>query len=152
LFSWANHQIHIFDQEEGAEEVGRLLEAARSHTCQIVVRALSLIEIYYVALQEQGEDEAARLLALVKAWPVTWIYPDERTLLQAARIKASYHLSFVDAVIAATAKLQQATLVHKDPELVALATEVALLNLPFKKKTSHRVPRQSRRKPGPKQR
>jgi hypothetical protein len=35
------------------------------------------MEVYYITLMEQGEDEAARLLALVKSWPVVWVYPDE---------------------------------------------------------------------------
>ncbi len=143
--------VTLTDQEEGAEEVEQLLEAARGNTCRIEICALSLMEVYYVALQEHGEDEAARLLALVKSWPVTWLYPDERTLLQAARIKAAYRLSFVDAVIAATAKLRRATLVHKDPELAALAAEVSLSNLPFKKKTSRKATKRSVRKQQPEQ-
>ncbi len=148
LFVFDTSAIVTFtDQEEGAEEVEQLLAAARANTCRIEICALSLMEIYYVALQEQGEDEAVRLLALVKSWPVTWLYPDERTLLQAAHIKAAYRLSFVDAVIAATAKLRRATLVHKDPELAALAVEVSLSNLPFKKKTSRKTPKRPVRKP-----
>jgi predicted nucleic acid-binding protein len=93
----------------------------------------------YIALQEKDEDEATKLIALVKAWPVTWIYPDERLLLQTGKIKATCRLSVADAIIAAVAKLRQAKLVHKDPELAALATEVSLLTLPFKKKTSRKV-------------
>ena len=112
--------VAFTDQEEGANEVERLLDAARADTCRLEACALSLMELYYVALQEKGEDEAAKLIALVKAWPVTWIYPDERILLQAGKLKAAYRLSVVDAVVAAVAKLHQATLVHKDPELEAL--------------------------------
>jgi predicted nucleic acid-binding protein len=129
------------DQEEGAAEVERILEAARKGACQIEVCAISLMELYYIALQEKGEDEATKLIALVKAWPVKWIYPDERTLLQAGKLKATYRLSLADAIIAAVTKLRQAKLVHKDPELTALATEVSLLTLPFKKKTSRKVRR-----------
>jgi|GEM_PF-6625551 len=57
-------------------------------------------------------------------------------MLQAGRFKAYYHLSVADALIAAVAKLRQATLVDKDLELEALAPEVALLSLPFKKRAS----------------
>lgn len=74
-----------------------------------------LMEIFYTALREKGEDEAVRLLALVKAWPLEWVYPDEEMLLQAGRPKASFRLSVVDALIAAVARLRHATLVHKDP-------------------------------------
>ena len=120
------------DQEDGAEEVERLLDEAKAQKCSLEVCSISLMEIYYVALRERGDDEAVRLVALLKAWPMTWVYPDEKMLLQAGRLKASHRLSVADALVAAVAKLHQATLVHKDPELAALAGEVALLTLPFK--------------------
>lgn len=138
--------VAFTDQEEGAAEVERLLDAARRDECQIEACAISLMELYYVALQEKDENEATKLIALVKAWPVRWLYPDERTLLQAGKIKATYRLSVADAIIAAVTKLRQATLVHKDPELAALDTEVSLLTLPFKKKTSRRAHRVLRAK------
>lgn len=123
----------LTDEEEGAEEVERLLRRAQAGQCQLAACSITLMELYYVTLQEQGEDEAARLIGLVKAWPLRWIYPDEKTLLLAGRLKASYRLSVADALIAAVAKLQRATLVHKDPELAVLAAEVKLLSLPLKK-------------------
>ncbi len=121
------------DQEAGVDEVERLLNAAHAEKCQIEVCSISLMELYYVTLREAGEDEAARLIALVKSWPVAWVYPNERTLLQAGRLKASHRLSIADALVAAVAKLHQATLVHKDPEFEALAQEVALRELTLKK-------------------
>jgi uncharacterized protein len=124
----------LTDKEEGSERVEALLDRAAADDCEILVCAASLMEIYYITLQEQGEDEAAQLLSLVKSWPVSWLYPDEMTFLLAGRLKALHRLSFADALIAATAKIQGATLVHKDPELDALAAEVALLGLPFKRK------------------
>ena len=87
-----------------------------------------------MALQEQGEAEAALLVALVKAWPVRWIYPDEQTLLVAGRIKAAHRLSFANAVIAGTAKLEGARLVHKDPEFEPLGDELSFHPLPYKKR------------------
>jgi predicted nucleic acid-binding protein len=100
-----------------------------------MVCAASLMELYCVNLQERSEQEAAQLLGLVKTWPVSWIYPNEKVWLSAGRLKAFRKLSFADALIAAAAKLQGATLVHKDPELEDLAGEVALLTLPFKRKS-----------------
>jgi len=122
------------DQEEGVDEVEKLLDSARAKTCRLEICAISLMEVYYITLMEQGEDEATRLVGLVKSWPVTLVYPDEKMLLQGGKLKAQYRLSLADALIAALAKLHNAKLVHKDPELIALANEVALLTLPFKKK------------------
>lgn len=122
----------LTDQEEGADEVERILDTASAAACQIEVCSISLIELAYITLREQGEDDAARIVALVKSWPVIWAYPDEVVLLQAANLKAHYRLSLADALIAAVAKLHHATLVHKDPEFEALAQHVLLLTLPYK--------------------
>jgi uncharacterized protein len=122
------------DQEDGADEVERLLDAAQQRECRLEICAMSLMELYYITLRERGADEATRLVALVKSWPVVWIYPDEKILLQAATLKASYRLSVADALIAAVAKLHHATLVHKDPEFDAIASQISLLSLPFKQR------------------
>ena len=122
----------LTDREEGADTIAVLLEKALAGECQVEVCAASLMELYYVTLKERSEQEAAQLVAMVKSWPVSWVYPDEKLLLLAGRMKALHRLSFADALIAAAAKLHGATLVHKDPELDSLAGELSLLNLPFK--------------------
>lgn len=120
------------DREDGFEKVEELLERATGGQTDVGACAVSLMELYYITLQEQGEDQAAQLVGLVKSWPVRWIYPDEKTLLLAGRFKAFHRLSFADSIIAAVARLHEAVLVHKDPEFMALASEVSLLNLPYK--------------------
>ena len=69
------------DQEDGFEKVEELLERATSGEADVVACAVSLMEVYYITLQEQGEDQAAQLVGLVKSWPIRWIYPDEKALL-----------------------------------------------------------------------
>ena len=121
------------DQEDGYKKVEELLHQASDDTFEIEVCAVSLMELHYITLREQGEDQAARLVSLVKSWPVRWIYPDESMFLFAGRIKAFHRLSFADAVIASLAKLHEAVLVHKDPEFETLTGEVSLLTLPYKR-------------------
>lgn len=122
----------LTDLEEGADQVESLLDLAAAGGCEVEICSASLMELYYVTLQGESEDAAAALVAVVRSWPITWVYPGEKELLQAARIKAFHRLSFADAVIAGTAKVRGATLVHKDPEYESLAQELALLSLPFK--------------------
>ena len=122
----------LTDQEAGADEVENILNTARADECQIEICSISLMELFYMTLRELGEDKAVQLVALVKSWPITWVYPDEKLLLQAARLKAFYRLSLADALIAAVAKLPDATLVHKDPEFESLSAQVSLLTLPYK--------------------
>jgi predicted nucleic acid-binding protein len=121
------------DQEDGVVEVETLLENARFAKCRIEACSISLMEIYYLTIRASGEDQAARLVALIKSWPLLWVYPDEKILLQAGKLKAAFRLSVADALIAAVAKLHRACLVHKDPEFTAMSGAIALLNLPFKK-------------------
>jgi ribonuclease VapC len=100
--------LTLTDEEEGADEVEDILDTARADACLIEVCSISLMELSYITLQEQGEDTAAQLVALVKSWPVIWVYPDEKMLLQAAKLKAFHRLSLPDALIAAVAKLHDA--------------------------------------------
>ena len=57
---------------------------------------------------------------------------DEPLLLTAARLKATHRVSLADAIIAAYAIRQGATLVHKDPEYESLSSELDLETLPYK--------------------
>jgi len=127
--------LALTDQEDGFERVEELLDRATSGDVEVAICAMSLMELFYITLQEQGEDAAARLVALVKSWPVRWIFPDERMLLFAGRLKAFHRISFADALIAGSAKLSESVLVHKDPEFDSLAEEVPLLSLPYKRKS-----------------
>jgi uncharacterized protein len=124
--------LTLTDQEDGADRVEELLDRAKGDELEVAICAVSLMELYYITLQEQDEDAAARLVSLVKSWPVRWIFPDERMLLLAGRIKAFHRLSLADAVIAAATKLHEAVLVHKDPEFETLTDEISLLSLPYK--------------------
>lgn len=120
--------------EPGADRVEHLLRGARTGRHEVLVCSITLMELFYTAMRVKGEDAAVRLLALVKAWPLEWVYPDEKVLLQAGRLKASHRLSVADALVAAVARMQGATLVHKDPELEPLKGQVDLLSLPSKGK------------------
>ncbi len=120
--------------EPGADRVERLLRGARAGRHEVLVCSITLMELFYTAMRVKGEDAAVRLMALVKAWPLEWVYPDEKMLLQAGRLKASHRLSVAGALIAAVARIRGATLVHKDPELEAMRTQVNLLSLSAREK------------------
>jgi predicted nucleic acid-binding protein len=91
----------------------------------------------YVTRQERGVPEAERRYVLLKVLPVTLVWSmDEPVLLIAARFKASYRVSFADAIIAAYAAYHQAILLHKDPQFEALATELDVEALPYKAASS----------------
>lgn len=77
---------------------------------------MTLLEVHYVTLQEQGQGEADRRYALMKRLPSEILWQiDEPILLTASRLKAGHRLSLADSLIAAYAQREDATLVHEDP-------------------------------------
>jgi predicted nucleic acid-binding protein len=120
--------LALIENEDGAGRVESLLREEK-----VLLPCLTLLEVHYVTRQERGPGEADRRYALLKqlSCEILWQL-DEPTLLTASRFKAGYRLSLADAIIAASAQRQQATLVHKDPEYEALAGEVELEALPYK--------------------
>lgn len=120
--------LTFLEDEDGAERVETLLRQE-----QILLPYLVLLETYYITLQEQPEDVADKRYALLKQLPSTILWDmDEPTLLTAGRFKAHHRLSLADAIIAAFALRQGAILVHKDPELEAVAETVQQEILPYK--------------------
>ena len=128
--------LTLIEDEAGAERVEHVL----NHE-QVILPWIVLLEAYYVSQQERGQGEADRRYALLKQLTVTILWEiDEPTLLTAARLKAAHHLSLADAVIAATAIRQNATLLHKDPEFETLGGQMPLEALPYKGALSASTP------------
>lgn len=121
--------LTFLEDEDGAQRVETLLRHEK-----ILLPFLTLLETYYITLQEQPVDVADKRYALLKQLPATILWDvDEPTLLTAGRLKASYRLSLADALIAALAIRHEAVLVHKDPEISVLSDLVQLETLPYKK-------------------
>ena len=111
--------------------VARLNEASAGKTV-VVASFVSLTEIFSNTMRLADRRRADELLAIVKSWPVEFIYPDEALCLAAGEIKALFRLSFADAFVAATARETNAVLLHKDPEFESLRGRVRLKALPYK--------------------
>jgi predicted nucleic acid-binding protein len=120
--------LYLIEDEEGSDQVERAL---RQETTLLPWPVL--LEAYYVSIQEEGQAEADRRLALIKQLSVTILWDmDESTLLTAAKLKADFQISFADSIIAAFAVQRDAILMHKDPEFEALAGILPMEPLPYK--------------------
>jgi len=122
--------LTLIEDEAGSDRVEEVLKAA-----SILLPWPVLMEMYYITLQEKGRAEADRRYALIRQLraEILWAM-DEPILLTAARLKAEYHVSLADAVIAAFAIRNNAVLIHKDPEFDGLAGLLAMEALPYKAK------------------
>ena len=117
--------LAFLKDEEGADRVEELLRKER-----IILPFMVLLELYYITFRERGAEIADKRYAMIKSLnlDIHWKI-DEPTLMLAGRFKAQYKISLADAIIAAFAKANKATLVHKDPEYEALREEVEQLTL-----------------------
>ena len=122
----------LLEGELGADFVEAKLEAATSGQLTLGASCISLTEVFYKTCQLRGKGRADDLIAIIKSWPMQFIYPDEALCLLAGEIKASFAVSFADAFVAATAQQSAALLIHKDPEFEALRATLKLKALPYK--------------------
>jgi len=123
--------LTLRDDEPGAEEVARILLQAEVDKVKVFGCFMTLMEIYYRVWKDENEIEGKLAYAQCQSLPITWIHESTELLEQAARIKANYRLSLADAWIAASAILQEACLIHKDPEFKTLDL-VKQKSLPYK--------------------
>ena len=120
--------LAMIEGEAGADRTEQLL---RNH--RVLLPFVVLLEIYYITLQEYGEEEANSRYAMLKALEIRLLSEvTEPVLLRAAQMKAYTRISLADAIIAAFAAVHGAVLVHKDPEFDALKDQVRLESLPYK--------------------
>lgn len=110
--------------ERGAARVEELLRAAHAGAATVLVSFMTRMELLYRISIDEGRDAAEGALRLLDAAGVRWVSCEEEILEAAAALKERGGLSVADAWIAATARVRDAVLVHKDPEF-SVAREVA---------------------------
>jgi len=112
--------LALRDDEDGAQRVAGLLKAAQSGESRCLVCFMSRMEVLYRVWKDEGERRARLADAQLQSLPIEWVSCSDALLERAAALKACHPLSVADAWIAASAQLQGAVLVHKDPEFRSL--------------------------------
>jgi ribonuclease VapC len=111
LDSWAVLRF-LENAEPAADLVAALLDEQRP-----LMSWINLGEVHYVVRRSHGEDVAMGTVRDLRD-VVDVRLPDERAVLDAARIKADHPMAFADAFGAALAVAEGATLWTGDPELL----------------------------------
>lgn len=120
--------LTLIEDEEGAD---RVQECLRAH--EVIVPWVVLMEVHYVSRLIRGRAVADHRFGLILRLPVSVLWEaDERIALTAARFKAEQRVSLADAMIAAYSQINQAVLVHKDPDFELLRPDVDQEPLPYK--------------------
>jgi predicted nucleic acid-binding protein len=112
--------LTLRDDEAGAERVAALLYAAQQGKAHCFASFMTQMELFYRVWRDEGEEAGRLAYEQCQTLPITWMQVNPPLSEKAAELKATHALSVADSWIAATALLQGATLVHKDPELATV--------------------------------
>jgi predicted nucleic acid-binding protein len=110
--------IHLF-KEPGSEQITELFRSAEN---QVGVSVLSLPELYG-RLRSVGREREFRPLVEYYKRLFSALFPvTEPIALRAVKVRnaATSRLPSIDSIIAATAAVQGATLVHRDPHFLSI--------------------------------
>lgn len=96
--------------------VEELLYEAQAQQIECFISLINLGEVYYISGRTSGKSQADHIMDKIHELPLTILLVDETTVIQAARYKMSYPISYADAFAVVAALQQNAILVTGDPE------------------------------------
>ncbi len=112
--------IVFFKRERGFEKVKSLLQRARSSRAPLLMNEINIGEFYYSLARDWSLDQAESALRRLRTLPVEPVHNSYADVLEAARIKACFPLSYGDAFVVATAVRHNALVVTGDREFRAV--------------------------------
>ncbi len=127
LDSWAV-MAWLKGEQPAAGRVRQLLENAAGPEHRLAMSIANLGEVFYLCAKARDIAYAEHVLEHLRSRVSTVSLTDD-LVLDAARLKAKHPISYADAFAAATALSEDAPLLTGDPELQALATREAGLQL-----------------------
>lgn len=128
LDAWAL-LAYLQGEEPAASRLRDLFKQAQSGNPEIFASLINVGEVYYRVGRRQGQDAADETLEELRLLPLTILTPLAETVIDAARLKVHYALSYADAFAAATAQKRNATLWTGDAELLAMKKTVRIESL-----------------------
>ena len=111
--------LALYRDEQGADIVEGIFEKRERGEAEVLVSSVTLFEMMYLAISEQGQDKAFRFFLDIRSLDMQEVWPDEATLWRAAQLK-QVGLTDSGALTAACASAKGAVLVHKRPEYCEL--------------------------------
>lgn len=102
--------------EPSAPKVRALLSAAETGALDLIMSMVNVGEVYYLLAKQRARGEAEQFLDDVERVPVRIVGAPNDLILDAARWKSQYSISYADGFALATAVREHATLVTGDPD------------------------------------
>lgn len=98
-----------------------ILERAAAGEATVAMCLINVGEVFYLVAKGRGAALAERFLSEFPMMPIHAVLPDRRLILDAARLKSRFPVSYADAFAIETARQQKAALVTGDPEILELS-------------------------------
>jgi len=109
--------LAYLNQENGFAIIKSVLAKAQKSGIFLVMNEINIGESYYILFRKRGREKADYFLEnILPGLPITTVSNDFQQVIDAARIKAEYSLSFADCFAVATARREEATILTGDPE------------------------------------
>lgn len=103
-------------KESNYEKVMNLLKVAQDKEQPLLMNEINVGETFYILARERSFNEAESFLEFFPVLPIKQIPNLFEHVLNAARIKAKYSISYADCFAVMTALEYEASIVTGDPE------------------------------------
>ena len=109
--------LAYLNKESGFEKVRDALAKAQKSGNSVLMNEINVGETYYILFRKRGPEKAEYFLDTILAGlPIVTVPNSFENVIDAARIKAEYPLSFSDCFAVATALREKAIILTGDPE------------------------------------
>ena len=119
--------ILVLLEQPGYKKVVNLLESSTRGECQLYMTTINWGEVYYHLVRRKGERAANTAIAYMEAIQIELVEATQQRVLNAAKIKARYPVSYADAFAVAAAQEFACPVVTGDPEFKRMTHLVELL-------------------------
>jgi predicted nucleic acid-binding protein len=119
--------LALLNEEAGADRVEGLLRAADRSGTPVLLNEINVGEVYYIRAKSHSPTSAERFLEALATLPISVVHNSYADVLDAARLKAQFPISYADAFAAATAIRTSSVLVTGDEEFRPLSGILEIL-------------------------
>jgi len=119
--------LALLNDEPGAEVVADLLRAGARDEDPLLVNEINVGEVYYIVAKHRSLTEAERVLRYLETLPLEIVSNGYAEVIDAARIKARFSLSYADAFAVSTAIWLGVRVVTGDPEFAVVEDTVDIV-------------------------
>ena len=121
--------LRLAQDEPGADQVEKILNAAQAGECRVLMHQINLGEVVYRIGKGFGWAVAERKQAEIGLLPIETVAFSNEIFWAAVKLKAHYPMSYADCFAAALAIRQEAMLLTSDPEFNVLGNAVKTMKI-----------------------